>query len=280
MNTILCPVDFSNNSKNAIRYVLAMNKVLKAKIILLHTFDTPFIYGDIAPFTAQLDYKYIHDAAANKLRSFRKKYFGDDAEVEMILQPGLPSARTIEIAMEKKVSVIVMGATGTGAAARLFIGSNALRVAKQAHCAVMLIPEKARFTKLDKIVCATDLSEENLTHTRELFPMAKKFNSELMYLYVHSIADEKDEEVLKVVSKKIKEFVPYPKKSGYICTDVSVASGVEYFLRKHLASCLVIYHRHRNVIQAIYDPSLSSQILLHTKLPIIVLHADDYMAGF
>ena len=279
MKTILCPVDFSAGSENALKYTLEMNKEVKAKIILLHTFETPLLYSDVAPFTMQLDYKVLHDAAAKKLKSFYKKFFTDeDKNVEMILQQGLPSARICEIAIEKKADMIIMGSTGTGAAERLLVGSNALRVVKDAHCKVMLIPAKAKFNELNKIVYATDLSDDNLIQARELFFLAKKFSSELLFLHVDKTVMTNDDEILKKVAKKTRKFVSYGKKSGYVCNDSDVEKGINYFLKKHNADCLAVFHRHRNVLGSVFSPSVAKSIALHSTIPVMILHADDYYA--
>jgi nucleotide-binding universal stress UspA family protein len=277
MRTILCPVDFSASSENAVAYVIELNKEVKAKIILLHAYETPMLYSDVAPFTIQLDYKVLHDAAAQKLKSFYKKHFEDgDKSVEMILQQGLPSARICEIAIEKKVDMIVMGATGTNAAERLIVGSNALRVAKDAHCKVMLIPSKAKFKGLNKIVYATDLTSDNLIQARELFFLAKKFSSELMFLHIDKTVMTNDDEILRTITKKTRQFVSYGKKSGYVCNDTDVTKGVDYFLKKHKADCLAVFHRHRNAWGSVFKTSVSKSVALHATVPVMVLHADDY----
>lgn len=278
MKTILCPVDFSANATNAVRYAVKLNEKLKAKIILLHTYETPVLYTDVAPFTMQMDYAALHDNAAKDLKAFHKKVFGADQvdNVEMVLQQGLPSSRIKDIALEKKVDMIIMGATGTGAAERLLVGSNALRVAKEAPCMVMLIPQKAKFDGLEKLVYATDLSSDNLMQVKEIFPLAKKFNSELLFLYIDQSTVRDDAEILKTVTAKIKKHVPYAKKSGFVCSDASVSDGVEYFLKKQKADCLVMYHRHRNLFQAMYSTSISKKLSLHVSLPVIFIHQDDF----
>lgn len=276
MKTIICATDFSANAENAVKYAIEMNKVLKAKIILIHTYETPLIYSDAAPFTMQLDFKYIHDEAARKLKAFHNKLFKKTDNVEMVLQQGLPSSRICDLALEKKADMIIMGSTGTGVAERMVFGSNALRVSRNAHCKVMLIPSKAKFNGLNKLVYSTDLSDDNLIQARELFPLAKKFNSDLLFLHVDNTMLGKDDETLNEIIKKIKKFVSYSKKSGYVCTDASIPKGVEYFLKKNKADVLVLFHRQRNLIQTLYKTSLSKNISLHTNIPTLFLHVDDF----
>ena len=278
MKTILCPVDFSANSESAVRYAAELSKKLKAKIIMLNSFETPVLYSDPAFLSVQYDYNFIHDTARKKLKAFHKKIFGEKGgrNVEMVLQQGLASSRVCEIALEKKADLIVMGVTGTHAGERMIMGSNASRVIKDAPCMVMLVPRKAKFDGLKKIVYATDLSPDNLIHAMEIIPLAKKFNSEILFLHVERGAVSRNEEALKKVTDHIKKHIRYTKKSGYLCTDDSVAGGIDYFLKHQKADCLAVYKRHRNILQEIYKPSVSRKVSLHVSIPLLVIHEKDF----
>lgn len=277
MQTILCPVDFSTSSENAVRYALQISKVFKSKIILMHAYMTPVLYSDVAPFVTSLDFEALQSEAYETLKKFCDKVVGaNEKNVELVIQQGLPSARIIEIAIEKKADMIVMGSTGTTATERLVTGSNALRVANNAPCKVMLVPAKARWEGLEKIVYTTDLSNENLVQARELYAMARKFDSEIVLLHIDSAGSKNDDEVLKTLTRKSKQFISYRKKSGYVCSDADVTKGIDFFLKKQKADCLVVYHRHRNVLGAIFGKSVTQRVALLNNLPVIILHADDF----
>jgi nucleotide-binding universal stress UspA family protein len=280
MKTILIPTDFSKGAENACRYAMEIARIFNSKIILQHTFETPVIYSDVAFTTVQYDYKIVHDAAAKKLKVFHKKLFGANDEsgfkVEMVLQQGLASSRICETATEKKADAIIMGTTGAGATERLLIGSNASRVIKHAPCIVMCIPTKGKFDGLHKIIYATDLTEDNLNHVKEIYPLAKKFNSELLFLYVDNSSIVHDDVDLNKVTAKIKKHIRYPKTSGFVCTDISIADGINYFLKHHQASGLAMYTRHRNLFVALFNPSISKRVALHVSVPLIVIHEKDF----
>ncbi|HNR20812.1 MAG TPA: universal stress protein [Bacteroidia bacterium] len=275
MKTIICPTDFSPASENAVKYALALNKHFNAKIILLHTYETPVLYTDIAPFTMQMDYKFVHDAAAKKLKAFHNKIMADSPfKVELVLQQGVASYRINELAVEKKADMVIMGATGTGAAERLLIGSNAARVANNATCKVLIVPAKARFGGIDKMVYATDLSDDNLKHAKEIFPFAKKLNAEIQFLYIDNDLQNSDE-ILERVTKTIRKKISYAKKSGYVCNDPLVLKGLSFFLKNKKADCIVLYHRHRNIFQSIFKSSVSKNFSLHSNIPVLIIHQND-----
>ncbi len=57
MKKILVPIDFSDTSENAFIYALEMAKSYKAQLILLHTFDLPFVDNQVVAF----NYAEIYD---------------------------------------------------------------------------------------------------------------------------------------------------------------------------------------------------------------------------
>ena len=70
MKTILVPTDFSANADKACQYAITLAKDLKAKIILMHAFETPVSYTSVTMMTIQMDYATIHNAAINRLKNY------------------------------------------------------------------------------------------------------------------------------------------------------------------------------------------------------------------
>ena len=48
MKNILCPTDFTKSSENALLYAADLARIYKSKIILMHAYETPVIYTDVA----------------------------------------------------------------------------------------------------------------------------------------------------------------------------------------------------------------------------------------
>ncbi|MFI5218732.1 MAG: universal stress protein [Bacteroidia bacterium] len=279
MKTILVPTDYSKCADNACRYAIEIAKKAKAKIILMHTFETPVLYSEIPLVTAKLDYSMLHNAALKDLKKYHSKISkaARSVKIELVLQQGLASSRIKEIALEKKVDLIIMGTTGKGAVERMLIGSNTSRVLRKAPCMVLAIPPKAKYDGMKKIVYATDLLNDNLEHTKTMIPFAKKFNSEILFLNINTrILLGNEEDNLNKITRKIKKNIRYPKTSGYICNDLNVANGINYFLKKHKADCLAMYTHHRGILQSIFNPSVTKEVAVHISIPLLVIHENDF----
>jgi nucleotide-binding universal stress UspA family protein len=274
MKTILCPVDFSDNSRSAYLFALELAKLFNSKLILLHCYETPVVFTELPIGAIPVNAKELYENARKRLGRFVsgvKIVASKIVKTEMVILQGLASARTIETALEKKADMIVMGATGTSAVARLLMGSNALRVLRQAPCPVITVPKGIKFKPIKKIVYATDLQDDNLSAANSLIPLARKFGSEILFLNIDNrllMNNEKDYQNMK---KKISSAVKYAKISGYVSTQLNVVNGIQEFVRKTKPSCLAMYSRHHGFIGKLTGARLTAKTALKIKLPFISL---------
>src|SRR6188768_1364823 len=98
MKTILVPTDFSKNADNACKYAIGIAKETKAKIILMHAYETPVLYTEV-PMTMQMDVMMFEKSASVELKKYHKKIseIAKGVKIELVLQQGLASARIKEI---------------------------------------------------------------------------------------------------------------------------------------------------------------------------------------
>jgi nucleotide-binding universal stress UspA family protein len=280
MKTILVPTDFSANADNACKYAIEIARDTKARIILMHTFESPLLYSDIPMVEVQMDFATLRESALNKLREYHKKIgkVAQGIKIDFLIEHGLASARINEAALEKRVDLIVMGTTGTGAVERVLIGSNASRVIRNAPCMVLAIPPKAKYDGMKKIVYTTDMSFDNLSHARTIIPFAKIFNAEILFLNVNtSLFNDTRKEKLDKMTVRIKSHVRYPKISGYVCDSPNVANGIHFFIKKHKADCLAMYTHHKGVLDKIFRMSVTKSVAVNTTIPLLAIHECDFV---
>ena len=277
MKTILCPTDFSKSSENAVKYAVEIARLFKSRIILMHAYETPVIYTDVTVSSVQVDFEMLRESALKQLKKFYARLLESvkDVQFELVLQQGLPSARTVEIAIEKKADMVIMASTASNQVQRFLIGSNASRVIRDAPCKVMIIPPKAKFGGMKKIVYSTDLSEENLLAANQISDFAHMFRSEIIFLNVDNRNLIHDEADLARMTHRIKQYVHYPKMKGFVCTDLNIADGITFFLKSEKADCLAMATHHRKFLQAIANPSVTKRVSYKTDIPLLITHVED-----
>lgn len=137
---ILCPVDYSVCSNEALKQAVSLAQREKAKLYLMHVVDIR-MYGHEAPLSFEMPRpteetlkKVEEDLAKNILKEAREKI-----EVETIVTMGIPAVEIVNTAKEKGVDLIVMGTHGRTGIAHVVIGSVAENVVRKAPCPVLTV---------------------------------------------------------------------------------------------------------------------------------------------
>lgn len=277
MKSILCATDFSPNALHALQYCLEFAYKIKAKVFLLHTYESPVAFTEM-PMTAILDAdEQIKSAAEKKLVKLKSnaatKFPG--VSVESFVEQGPAPEIIVKLADKMDVDLIVIGKTGTGKVERLLIGSTASKVIQHANCSVLCIPKGLGYNPLKKIVFSTDLQEDNLNASGELVDFAKIFHSEIIFLFVDDKHMIHSDAAIEEMTKKIRDRVKYPKISGYICKNNSVTNGIEYFLKHHSADLLSMFTHKKKFPESLFHPSLTKAMASKTGLPLLVLERSE-----
>ena len=134
MNTILCPVDYSLASEQAIEVACRLATPSKTKILVLTVTDPAKDEGELT----------MADAFTKNARSKILDQILEDQEiaVEHLNLRGDPAETIVNVAVTKQVDAIVMGTHGRTGWAKVFMGSVAQEVMKKSHCPVIIVRPK------------------------------------------------------------------------------------------------------------------------------------------
>jgi nucleotide-binding universal stress UspA family protein len=160
LHRILCPVDFSEPSKRALRYALAIARWHEAELAVLHVQDA-LLHAASAEAG---DYAGLADRRSDELREFIDAAAATGRKVRTYMARGRVLSEILDLAAREGSDLIVMGANGRTGMARAVLGSVAEGVVRQATMPVLTIPpsaDVAAFEELmpfDPIVCASDFS--------------------------------------------------------------------------------------------------------------------------
>ncbi len=184
IDSILIPTDFSNLAESALKVGLAIAKRQNAKIILLHVIDRyAYLQANevyISDVSVGKEIKSTIASRLNNLAGKIKTLMGID--ISGVVLEGSPSDTICRIAIENKISLIVMGTHGTSGIREFFMGSESFRVIKNAVCPVLTIPGNWRKTYFEKVLFPVRFSPGNLDKYFFARPIIEKNNSEVMVL--------------------------------------------------------------------------------------------------
>ncbi len=277
MKNILIPTDFSENSWNAVAYALSFFKRVKCNFYLLHV--SPFeemigrdsFYGSketVLEKSTQSDteqmqllLKRIEKLPLNTKHSFFKinEYiFFVDAIRKQV--------------KEKNIDFIVMGTKGASGIKEKTIGSNTGDVITKVKCPVLVIPEKAIYTKPKEIAFPTDYNM--LYKSRVLNTIMDTLTLNEAALRVLHVA--KKEQELSDRQRKNKDFlddsIDTIEHSFHFLSNPNIEEAIQCFVESRDIDMITMVAKNLNFFQRILFHPTVEKISYHITIPFLVLH--------
>lgn len=147
IDCILVPTDFSEASNRALEYAFTLGSALEAKLLVLHVVDgrtlsaMSYSYGEVAE-------KYLadhsHEDTAAEVREVLDKeikagtHYDHRLDITTLVRYGVPYDQIVQVAIQEKADLIVMGSRGQTALADALLGSVATKVSRRATCPVFI----------------------------------------------------------------------------------------------------------------------------------------------
>ncbi|GBE01904.1 hypothetical protein BMS3Bbin06_02346 [bacterium BMS3Bbin06] len=141
---ILFPTDFMEGTAQAIPYAVDLAKKYGAKLYIFHViFEVTRASGLYVPHVTLDDlYKNMKTEAEKEIKKVYIEELRGFEDVEYVVVKGVPYEEIINFAEDKGIDLIVIGTHGRKGLDRLFFGSTAEKVIKQAQCPVMTVRVK------------------------------------------------------------------------------------------------------------------------------------------
>lgn len=149
---ILVPVDFSDYSKNALRYAVSFAKLFNAKMYIQYVvepavYPADFSLGQVAIPTTDVD---MAQRAENELNRLAEEEIGSSVEYEKIIKTGKPFMEIIEAASEIDADLIIIATHGHTGVEHLLFGSTAEKVVRKSPCPVLTLRDPIKGFKFTK----------------------------------------------------------------------------------------------------------------------------------
>jgi len=135
---ILVPVDFSPQSRSAVRFARAWAERFGSEVCLLHVIEpeNSFDALGIEPISLLVPPPDFDDQVRNELELLAHQEFADSCKVSVHLRDG-PSADQIAVAARKlKADLIIIATSGRTGLEHVPLGSTAESVVRHASCPV------------------------------------------------------------------------------------------------------------------------------------------------
>ncbi len=139
LKKILCPIDHSDCSKEALKYAVSFAMKDEAKLLLLHIIDIRSFNEGLDAMSTQIPNEETLEQLRVKLLDCIPEEIRDDMDVEALVIQGIPFAEIIGTAKEKEIDMIVIGSHGRTGISHMMLGSVSEKVVRKAPCPVLTV---------------------------------------------------------------------------------------------------------------------------------------------
>jgi nucleotide-binding universal stress UspA family protein len=283
LDIILVPIDFSENSLNALDTAIAIAKRHKAQLLLLHVFSTnPSIVYPALGLATDFVYAGLSASPEKELQNLadtiKKKH---SVECRSFIVSGAICPVITEQASTLKADLIVMGTHGISGLREFFMGSCAYAVLKNAPCPVLTIPAHHKWEHFKKILFPVRAMANAIEKYQVARSIIQKNKAELIVMGLLEIDspttfDSLNEDAIKLVEILKKDKVKLDTTFHY-CD--SFAQKILDKAKALKVDLVIVTANLDYKIQDFFIGPFAQQIVNHAKVPVLSIRPTPHQSS-
>ena len=205
LKRILCPVDFSAHSTQALRFAGRLAEAFGAELIALHAqqFEFPIYFTAAQTEDLKAQLRKEERAARSYLDEYVNQHLASSVKRSAVLKEGDPVAEILAALKDYQAGLVVMGTHGRTGLTRVRLGSVMESLMRLAEAPVLSVgphvsspPPGARFRR---VLCSTDLGSRDHRICDWAVKLAEVTATELTVLHVveKTAGDDSPDEVIR-----------------------------------------------------------------------------------
>jgi len=157
---ILCPIDFSPGSQQAMRVATALATAAGAELVLAHsTYVPPLAFAGDYTFPAPVIQDLSDDAKRRLDDAVREVTALGAKRVSSRLLDGLPWTMLVAELDDPGYDLVVIGTHGRTGLSRILLGSVAEKIVRHAPCSVLVVRPDGEVKAFSRVLCPIDFNE-------------------------------------------------------------------------------------------------------------------------
>ena len=302
---ILCPIDFSEFSRRALDYAVAMAKWYDSTVTLLHV-STVVPVAAYAPGSRVLPSAVLtpadRDALLTEMKRFADGEAGTIVPIEFDLAEGSTAVEILAKVEAIPADLLVMGTHGRSGFERLILGSVTEKVLRKAACPVLTVPRgapdaaPAPLVLFKRILCAVDFSDCSMHALNYAMSVAQEADAHLTVMHVLELPPDVPREVHETMlagPRSLQEYIALAEEDSrarlrdaipdmvraYCTVETVLATGKPYreILRvaeEQKADLLVIGIHGRGPIDRLLFGSTAQHLVRQASCPVLTLRKE------
>lgn len=268
---ILVPTDFSSNAEHALGYAAFIAQKLKSRLILFHSIKVPIVVMNETVVVAK-DEELLKDSDG-KLATLRDKITSlqSGVEVETRSSVGFAVDEILNDSAHGKPDLIIMGTRGAHGLGEMLFGSNTAAVISRSECPVLAVPHDAKTGNMNKILFATNYSDNDFHSIFLLTEMFKPWNPQIIILHASEGTQPQIEtEFFDRFKEELMSLVPYDRFAFSLVEGPSVDGVVSDYATQNNVDLISVSKRKRTLFERFVSVSTTRRLAYHAHIPLLV----------
>ena len=274
MKKFLVPTDFSETSKNAARYAVELAQDdPETTIILYNTYYklSPGSDGSLLTESDEDRKKILNQALRNLEIELHEI---STVRIEYVAEEGSSLVDSIERYVRYNgINFVIMGITGATKLEQVFIGSNALNMARQGICPVIIVPPNAKFKKIQNVMLLSDF--KNVKSTTPVAQIKQILDSFKPNLHIVNVDSEHYIQLTEDYKRERdwmeKAFEDY-KPEFYFIRLYDFLDATSNFTADQNIDLIVTVPRKHSFLSGLYKTSHTKKLAYHSHIPVAAIH--------
>ncbi len=275
MKTILIPTDFSQCADNALRYAACLAKKTGATINLLHVLEVPTIgpQGSIESTVDDVPYMIgLLKVTEVKMKKRLTLPYLRGIKVIHNIETGNIREHILKAAEKYQAAAIVMGTHGMRGLGGVLIGSNSEKIIRDSKIPVFIIKDEIKEPKIEKIIYATDFSDE----TEFVFPEIQKL-AELLgaKIEIVKVVTRLQFESTHKTERSIARFKKKFNQSNYstsVYYDSNKQDGIRRFAYSTRGDLIALGTHGKGGMAHFFDDRIAEDLVNDSSLPVLTIN--------
>ncbi len=285
---ILCPIDFSDLSRLALKYAAAGARAFGSPLVVFHAerFELPAYFTPAQVGALARQHRAEQKKAGDFLRRHVRKALGAEAmqlPIKFEVLDAHPVDGVLGAVKRHRVELIVMGTHGRGGSKRLWLGSVAESVMRQAGVPVFIARQKQHefidtadagaMPKLDTILCPVNFTEAGRTGLDHALALAQQFGARLVTACVVERGDKRrSSEAREELASQLDDGgQPECEVRVVASRGQSAATEIVSLAGEVKADLVVLGAQPRRVLQTWLWGDTTEFVLRHAPAPVLVV---------
>jgi nucleotide-binding universal stress UspA family protein len=171
------------------------------------------------------------------------------------------------------INFVIMGITGSTKLEQIFIGSNALNMARQGICPVIIVPPDAKFKKIQNVMLLSDF--KNVKSTTPVAQIKQILDSFKPNLHIVNVDSEHYIQLTEDYKRERdwmeKTFEDY-KPEFYFIRLYDFLDATSNFTVDQNIDLIVTVPRKHSFLSGLYKTSHTKKLAYHSHIPVAAIH--------